>query len=103
MSQPLTLPSPPGGEGTEGTPSPPGGEGWGEGDTNSVASQSSSSGWLGPPPCEPKPSAVSPTPAPKCSCQARLTATRAVSGLAGSTSQRANPRRLFGTPFGSGG
>ena len=37
-------------------------------------------------------------PRPKTSCQKRLTVTRAVSGLAGSTSHCARPRRFFGIP-----
>ena len=61
--------------------------------TNSVASQSSSSGWLGGSPWAPKSSTVFTSPVPKSICQSRLTATRAVSGLAGSTSQRARPSR----------
>ena len=42
-------------------------------------------------------------PAPKYICQNRFTATRAVSGFDGSTSQCARPSRLFGAPAGSGG
>ncbi len=61
--------------------------------TNSVASQSSSSGWLGGSPWAPKSSTVFTSPVPKSICQSRLTATRAVSGLAGSTSQRASASR----------
>ena len=48
---------------------------------NSVASQSSSSGWVGGSPCVPKSSLVSTRPRPKNCSQTRLTATRAVSGL----------------------
>ncbi len=71
--------------------------------TNSVASQSSSSGCDGHSPCEPKSSTVFTSPVPKYICQNRFTVTRAVSGFDGSTSQRANPSRLFGAPAGSGG
>ena len=48
---------------------------------NSVASQSSSSGCDGGAPCVPKSSLVSTMPRPKNCSHARLTATRAVSGL----------------------
>ena len=48
-----------------------------------MASQSSSSGWLGHSPCAPKSSTVLTRPVPKNICQERLTATRAVSGCAG--------------------
>ena len=48
--------------------------------TNSVASQSSSSGWLGKSPCRPKFSLVLTMPVPKSICQNRFTVTRAVSG-----------------------
>ena len=64
--------------------------------TNSVASQSSSSGCEGGSPWRPKFSVVFTSPVPKCCCQSRFTATRAVSGLSGETSQRARPRRLRG-------
>ncbi len=50
---------------------------------NWTASQSSSSGWLGGSPCEPKSSAVLTMPVPKTWSQNRLTATRAVSGWFG--------------------
>ena len=71
--------------------------------TNSVASQSSSSGWLGRSPCEPKSSVVLTSPSPKNICQCAIDGHAAVSGLAGSTSQRANPSRFLGRPAGSGG
>ena len=45
--------------------------------TNSVASQSSSSGCDGHSPCEPKSSTVLTSPVPNAFCQKRLTATRA--------------------------
>ena len=67
--------------------------------TNSVASQSSRSGWLGGSPRTPKSSADFTRPMPKNCCQKRLTATRAVSGLAGSTNQRARSSRLAGRGF----
>ena len=63
---------------------------------NSTASQSSSSGCTGNSPCAPKSSTVLTMPKPKYDCQKRFTVTRAVSGLARSTSQRARPRRSFG-------
>src|SRR6266478_2207710 len=65
-----------------------------EGATNSAASQSSSSGCVGGEPWAPKSFSVSTRPRPKYCCQRRLTVTRAVSGLAGSTIQRARSRRL---------
>ena len=68
-----------------------------------VASQSSSSGWLGYSPCSPKFSDVLTRPVPKYICQKRFTATRAVSGWSGSTSQRANPSRSFEYSSGIGG
>ena len=49
-------------------------------------------------PCVPKSSTVSTSPTPKYCAQKRLTATRAVSGLAGSTSHFASARRLGGCP-----
>ena len=58
-------------------------------DENSVASQSSSSGCDGASPWRPKFSGVATNPRPKSCCQIALAATRAVSGLSGSTSQRA--------------
>ena len=70
---------------------------------NCTASQSSSSGWLGGSPCEPKSSAVLTMPVPKNCCQNRLTATRAVSGCFGAISHWARPRRFIGAPGGSGG
>ena len=71
--------------------------------TNSVASQSSSSGWLGNSPCVPKSSAVRTSPTPKTDCHKRFTVTRAGSGLAGSTNQRASPSRLRGRSGDRGG
>src|SRR5436305_2097958 len=70
---------------------------------NCTASQSSSSGWLGGSPWAPKSSAVFTKPVPKNCCQNRFTATRAVSGCSGLTSQRARPRRLGAASAGSGG
>ncbi len=61
--------------------------------TNSVASQSSSSGCDGLSPCVPKSSDVRTMPRPKNSCQMRFTATRAVSGFSRETSQRASASR----------
>ena len=69
--------------------------------TNSVASQSSSSGWLGNSARTPKSSDVCTMPVPKNFSQRRLTATRAVSGLVGLAIQSARPSRLLGTPGGS--
>ena len=66
--------------------------------TNSVASQSSSSGCDGRSPFVPKSSTVATRPTPKCCAQKRLTATRAVSGLSGATSHLASARRLSGWP-----
>ena len=65
---------------------------------NWTASQSSSSGWLGGSPCEPKSSAVLTSPVPKTWSQNRLTATRAVKGWFGATSHCARPSRLSGAP-----
>ena len=48
--------------------------------TNSVASQSSSSGWLGARPFTPKFSGVATIPSPKWCSQSLFTSTRAVSG-----------------------
>ena len=48
---------------------------------NSAASQSSSSGWVGHSPCEPRSSSVFDSPVPKNCRQARLTNARAVSGF----------------------
>src|SRR5262245_29953789 len=70
---------------------------------NSVANQSSSSGWVGGCPCEPKSSLVLTMPVPNISCQYRLTVTRAIKGFDGSTSQRANPNRFLGYEAGKGG
>ena len=58
------------------------------------ASQSSSSGCVGGVPWVPKSFSVSTSPRPKYACQSRLTVTRAVSGFAGSTSQRARSSRF---------
>ncbi len=63
--------------------------------TNSDASQSSSSGWLGGDPCVPKSLSVSTRPRPKYSCHMRLTATRAVSGFFGSTIHFARSSRVY--------
>ncbi len=49
--------------------------------TNSVASQSSSSGCVGMEPCAPKSSSVSTSPRPKYCIQMRFTVTRGVSGF----------------------
>ena len=62
---------------------------------NSVASQSSSSGWLGASPSVPKFSLVLLRPVPKNSCQYRLICTRAVKGLSVRTSHFAKSRRFF--------
>src|SRR5262249_60636129 len=70
---------------------------------NSVASQSSNSGWTGGSPCEPKSSAVLTMPWPKYICQKRLTVTREVNGGFGSTSHLASVRRLAFSSFGQGG
>ena len=61
---------------------------------NSVASQSSNSGWVGIEPCVPKSSLVSTIPRPKSCSQYRLTVTRAVSGLSSDTSQFARPSQI---------
>ena len=63
-----------------------------------MASQSSSSGWLGRSPWVPKSSLVSTSPCPKYCSQMRFTVTRGVNGLFSSTSQRASPSR-FGIAF----
>ena len=52
-----------------------------------------------PAPCVPKSSLVSTRPWPKNSCHIRLTATRAVSGFSGPTSQRASVKRLGVLPL----
>ena len=70
---------------------------------NSVASQSSNSGWDGFSPCNPKSSVVFTKPVPKYCCQKRFTVTRAVKGWFGSTSHLARPSRFVGAPRGSGG
>src|SRR5439155_10808175 len=86
-----------------GSPLSPRGRGLGEGFTNSLASQSSSSGWLGRSPWTPKSSVVFTSPVPKNVCQKRFTVARAVSGLSGETIQFATARRFRGASFGSGG
>src|SRR5438034_7125929 len=60
---------------------------------NSVASQSSSSGWLGEVALNPKLSDVGARPTPKCHCQIRLTMRRAKTGLSGDAIQRAKAMR----------
>src|SRR4051812_35926130 len=67
------------------------------------ASQSSNSGWLGGSPCTPQSSSVLTRPTPKNWYHKRFTATRLVSGCAGSVSHIARPRRLGGAPLGIGG
>ena len=69
--------------------------------TNSVASQSSSSGCDGSAPAFPKSFGVSTSPFPKWPIQTRLTITRAVSGLPGSTTARARSRRPLPRVYGS--
>ena len=64
--------------------------------TNSTASQSSSSGWVGASACWPKSSTEATIPRPKTSAQMRLTVTRAVSGFSGEVIHFASPRRLRG-------
>src|SRR5262249_60734112 len=101
-------PPPRGGEGGAGSALPPplpsrGGGPGGGGARNSTARKSSSSGYVGGSPCTPKSSGVRTRPAPKSSCQKRLTATRAVSGFCGDTIQRASLRRSFFPSFGRGG
>src|SRR5262245_10680775 len=61
--------------------------------TNSVASQSRSSGCDGLTPIFPKLLGVGTMPRPKCQCQIRLTMTRAVSGLSADAIHSANARR----------
>ncbi len=61
--------------------------------TNSVASQSSSSGCVGSSPIVPKSLGVATRPRPKWCCQSRLTITRAVSGWSGRTSHSASAVR----------
>ena len=58
-----------------------------------LASQSSSSGWLGRSPSRPKSLGVPTRPRPKWYCQTRLTITRVESGLSGRLSQRARASR----------
>ncbi len=70
---------------------------------NSTANQSSSSGCMGHSAWEPKFSEVFTIPNPNKRSQVRLTHTRAVKGCSPETSQRANPRRLTGSPSGKGG
>ena len=72
--------------------------------TNSVASQSSSSGCVGGSPCVPKSSLVSTMPRPKNCSQTRLTVTRAVSGLSSLDAASARGRGgSAGASSGSGG
>ena len=61
--------------------------------TNSVASQSSSSGWEGGVPERPKFDGLLTMPRPKCRSQMWFTITRAVSGWFGCVNQRAKARR----------
>src|SRR5438045_3582604 len=56
---------------------------------NALASQSSSSGWVGFSPFLPKSEGVPTIPLPKWYCQTRLTNTRAVNGLDGVARARA--------------
>ena len=65
--------------------------------TNRSARSSSSSGWEGRSPSAPKLSTEGTSPRPKTWCQMRFTATRAVSGLAGSAILRARSRRPLPT------
>ena len=58
--------------------------------TNSFASQSRSSGWLGGSPSRPKSLGVPASPRPKWYCQIRLTITRVESGLSLPLIQRAS-------------
>ena len=58
--------------------------------TNSSASQSSNSGWVGRAPFRPKSLGVSTIPLPKVYCQIRFTITRAVNGLSGLATHSAN-------------
>ena len=60
---------------------------------NSLASQSSSSGWVGSSPNRPKSFGVRTIPRPKWCWKIRFAITRAVNGCDGSVSQRANARR----------
>ena len=61
--------------------------------TNSVASQSSSSGWVGGSPDRPKLEGLGTSPRPKCLSQTWFTMTREVSGCPGWVSQRARASR----------
>src|SRR5262249_48796561 len=92
---PLTpSPSPQRGEGGRVAPLSPLGRGaGGEGETNSLASQSSSSGCVGGVPRLPKLLVERTMPRPKWCCQTRLTITRAVSGLSLLAIQFANASR----------
>ena len=58
-----------------------------------TARSSNKSGWLGGSPVEPKSSSVRTRPTPNIRAQSRLTATRAVSGLSGEATHRANASR----------
>src|SRR5262245_22976408 len=62
--------------------------------TNSRASQSSSSGWLGGSPSRPRSLAVVTSPRPKCCCQTRLTITRVVRRSEEHTSELQSLRHL---------
>jgi hypothetical protein len=70
--------------------------------TNSRASQSSSSGWLGDSPWTPKFSLVLTSPWPKNCCQKRLTTTRAVRGWSGLVSHWAEAEAGSRRPGGPG-
>ena len=61
--------------------------------TNSVASQSSNSGFAGRVPARPKSFGVATRPWPKCDCQTRFTSTRAVSGFDGEAIHSASVTR----------
>src|SRR5436190_1114345 len=73
--------------------------------TNSPASQSSSSGWVGNVPNLPKSLDDATSPRPKWCCQRRLTSTRAVAGLSADAIQLARTvrRPLDFDPGGGGG
>ena len=68
-----------------------------------MASQSSSSGWLGHSPCEPKFSAVLTRPMPKELLPEAVDRDAGGERIAGSTIHCARPSRLIGAPLGSGG
>ena len=61
---------------------------------NSTESQSSSSGWVGASPWEPKSSVVFTIPRPKCIVQIRFTKTREVNGCSGSNNHSVSPIRF---------